>query len=281
MKLYKPTTPSRRRMTGTDFSVLTKKKPEKKLLKSLKRKAGRSSNGRITIRHKGGGAKRLYRIIDFGEEKINIPARVIALEYDPFRSAFIALLEYQNKEKRYILSPQGLRIGDEVIISEKTPVSPANRMKLKSVPIGTIVYNVEIEPGRGGKLIKSAGTSAQVLAQEGRYTHLKMPSGEIRMVSGNCWATVGQVSNPEHNTQNLGKAGRMRWLGVRPRVRGTAMNPCDHPHGGGEGRAPIGLRRGPKTPWGKQALGVKTRNRKKWSNKFILKRRKIGYGSQV
>jgi len=273
MKLYKPTTPSRRRMTGTDFSVLTKKKPEKKLLKSLKRKAGRSSNGRITIRHKGGGAKRLYRIIDFGEEKINIPARVIALEYDPFRSAFIALLEYQNKEKRYILSPQGLRIGDEVIISEKTPVSPANRMKLKSVPIGTIVYNVEIEPGRGGKLIKSAGTSAQVLAQEGRYTHLKMPSGEKRKILSECFASIGEVSNPEHRFIRLGKAGRSRWKGIRPTVRGSAMSPVDHPHGGGEGRSPIGLPH-PKTPWGKPASGVKTR-KKKWTDKLIIQRASV------
>ncbi|OIP75542.1 50S ribosomal protein L2 [bacterium (Candidatus Gribaldobacteria) CG_4_9_14_3_um_filter_36_15] len=273
MKLYKPTTPSRRRMTGTDFSVLTKKKPEKKLLKSLKRKAGRSSNGRITIRHKGGGAKRLYRIIDFGEEKINIPARVIALEYDPFRSAFIALLEYQNKEKRYILSPQGLRIGDEVIISEKTPVSPANRMKLKSVPIGTIVYNVEIEPGRGGKLIKSAGTSAQVLAQEGRYTHLKMPSGEVRKILSECFASIGEVSNPEHRFIRLGKAGRSRWKGIRPTVRGSAMSPVDHPHGGGEGRSPIGLPH-PKTPWGKPASGVKTR-KKKWTDKLIIQRASV------
>jgi len=273
MKLYKPTTPSRRRMTGTDFSVLTKKKPEKKLLKSLKRKAGRSSNGRITIRHKGGGAKRLYRIIDFGEEKINIPARVIALEYDPFRSAFIALLEYQNKEKRYILSPQGLRIGDEVIISEKTPVSPANRMKLKSVPIGTIVYNVEIEPGRGGKLIKSAGTSAQVLAQEGRYTHLKMPSGEVRKILSECFASIGEVSNPEHRFRRLGKAGRSRWKGIRPTVRGSAMSPVDHPHGGGEGRSPIGLPH-PKTPWGKPASGVKTR-KKKWTDKLIIQRASV------
>jgi len=273
MKLYKPTTPSRRRMTGTDFSVLTKKKPEKKLLKSLKRKAGRSSNGRITIRHKGGGAKRLYRIIDFGEEKINIPARVIALEYDPFRSAFIALLEYQNKEKRYILSPQGLKVGDEVIISEKTPVSPANRMKLKSVPIGTIVYNVEIEPGRGGKLIKSAGTSAQVLAQEGRYTHLKMPSGEVRKILSECFASIGEVSNPEHRFIRLGKAGRSRWKGIRPTVRGSAMSPVDHPHGGGEGRSPIGLPH-PKTPWGKPASGVKTR-KKKWTDKLIIQRASV------
>jgi large subunit ribosomal protein L2 len=272
MKFYKPTTPSRRKMTGTDFSVLTKKKPEKKLLKSLKRKAGRSSNGRITVRHKGGGAKRLYRIIDFGEEKINMPAQVIALEYDPFRSAFIALLEYQDKEKRYILSPQGLKIGDEVMISEKAPVSPANRMKLKNIATGAIVYNVEIEPGRGGKFIKSAGSSAQVLAQEERYTHLKMPSGEERKILSECFASIGEVSNPEHRFIRLGKAGRSRWKGIRPTVRGSVMNPVDHPHGGGEGRCPIGLPY-PKTPWGRHALGVKTR-KKKWTDKLIIQRRR-------
>ena len=272
MKFYKPTTPSRRKMTGTDFSVLTKKKPEKKLLKSLKRKAGRSSSGRITVRHKGGGAKRLYRMVDFGQEKIDIPAKVLALEYDPYRSAFIALLEYQDKEKRYILSPQGLKVGEEVIISEKTPVSPANRMKLKNIPTGTMVYNVEIEPGRGGKLIKSAGTSAQVLAHEERYTHLKMPSSEVRKVLSECFASIGEVSNPEHRFIKLGKAGRSRWKGIRPTVRGSAMVPVDHPHGGGEGRSPIGLPH-PKTPWGKPALGVRTR-KKKWTDKLIIQRRK-------
>lgn len=272
MKFYKPTTPSRRKMTGTDFSVLTKKKPEKKLLKNLKRKAGRSSSGRITVRHKGGGTKRLYRMVDFGQEKIDIPAKVLALEYDPYRSAFIALLEYQDKEKRYILSPQGLKIGDEVVISEKAPVSLASRMKLKNIPTGTMVYNVEIEPGRGGKLIKSAGTSAQVLAQEERYTHLKMPSSEVRKVLSECFASIGEVSNPEHRFIRLGKAGRSRWKGIRPTVRGSAMVPVDHPHGGGEGRSPIGLPH-PKTPWGKPALGVRTR-KKKWTDKLIIQRRK-------
>jgi len=259
-------------MTGTDFSVLTKRKPEKKLLKSLKRKAGRSSSGRITVRHKGGGTKRLYRMVDFGQEKIDIPAKVLALEYDPYRSAFIALLEYQDKEKRYILSPQGLKVGGEVIISEKTPVSPANRMKLKNIPTGTMVYNVEIEPGRGGKLIKSAGTSAQVLAHEERYTHLKMPSSEVRKVLSECFASIGEVSNPEHRFIKLGKAGRSRWKGIRPTVRGSAMVPVDHPHGGGEGRSPIGLPH-PKTPWGKPALGVRTR-KKKSTDKLIIQRRK-------
>lgn len=272
MKFYKPTTPSRRHMTGTDFSVLTKKKPEKKLLKNLKRKAGRSSSGRITVRHKGGGRKRLYRMVDFGQKKIDIPAKVLALEYDPYRSAFIALLEYEDKEKRYILSPQGLKVDDQVIISEKTPVSPGNRMKLKNIPTGTMVYNVEIQSEIGGKLIKSAGTSAQVLAQEERYTHLKMPSSELRKVLSECFASIGEVSNPEHRFIKLGKAGRSRWKGIRPTVRGSAMVPVDHPHGGGEGRSPIGLPH-PKTPWGRPALGVKTR-KKKWTDKLIMQRRK-------
>ncbi len=259
-------------MTGTDFSVLTKKKPEKKLLKNLKRKAGRSSNGRITVRHKGGGKKRLYRMVDFGQKKIDIPAKVLALEYDPYRSAFIALLEHEDKEKRYILSPQGLKVGDQVIISEKTPVSPGNRMKLKNIPTGTIVYNVEIQPEMGGKLIRSAGTSAQVLAHEEKYTHLKMHSSEVRKVLSECFASIGEVSNPEHRFIKLGKAGRSRWKGIRPTVRGSAMVPVDHPHGGGEGRSPIGLPH-PKTPWGKPALGVKTR-KKKWTDKLIMQRRK-------
>lgn len=272
MKFYKPTTPSRRNMTGTDFSALTKKKPQKKLLKGLKRKAGRSSSGRITVRHKGGGKKRLYRMVDFGQKKINMPAKVLALEYDPYRSAFIALLEYEDKEKRYILSPQGLKVGNQVIISEKAPVSPGNRMKLKNIPTGTMVHNVAIQPEKGGKLIKSAGTSAQVLAQEERYTHLKMPSSEVRKILSECFASIGEVSNPEHRFIKLGKAGRSRWKGIRPTVRGSAMVPVDHPHGGGEGRSPIGLPH-PKTPWGKPALGVRTR-KKKWTDKLIMQRRK-------
>jgi len=272
MKFYKPTTPSRRNMTGTDFSVLTKKKPEKKLLKNLKRKAGRSSSGRITVRHKGGGRKRLYRMVDFGQKKIDIPAKVLALEYDPYRSAFIALLEHEDKEKRYILSPRGLKVGDRVITSEKTPVSLGNRMKLKNIPTGTTIYNVEIQPEMGGKLIRSAGTSAQVLAQEERYTHLKMHSSEVRKILSECFASIGEVSNPEHRFIKLGKAGRSRWKGIRPTVRGSAMVPVDHPHGGGEGRSPIGLPH-PKTPWGKPALGVKTR-KKKWTDKLIMQRRK-------
>lgn len=283
MKSYSPTSPGRRQLIRVNTKdILTSKEPERKLLAPLPKRAGRSaSSGRITVRHKGGGHKRLYRIIDFKHDKIEIPAKVSAIEYDPNRTCFIVLLTYADGEKRYVIAPQGLKVGEDVIMGQNAAQKIGNRLVLKNILVGALVHDIELNPGGGGKIIRSAGSSAQVLANEGGYTHLKMPSGEIRMVSGNCWATVGQVSNPEHNTQNLGKAGRMRWLGVRPRVRGTAMNPCDHPHGGGEGRAPIGLRRGPKTPWGKQALGVKTRNRKKWSNKFILKRRKIGYGSQV
>ena len=274
MKIYKPTTPSRRGMTGIDFSQLSKKKPEKKLLKYIKRKVGRSSaSGRITVRHKGGGVKKLYRIIEFSQTRIDLPAKVLALEYDPNRTAFIALIEYKNKERQYIIAPQSLKIGQEIIFSESAPLNPANRIKLKNIPVGTAVYNVELEPGKGGKIVRSAGSSAQVLALDGNYVTLKMPSGEIRKFNGECFASIGMVSNPENRFYNLGKAGKSRLKGRRPHVRGSAMNPVDHPHGGGEGRQPIGLKH-PKTPWGKPALGVKTRNRKKWSNKLIVQRRK-------
>jgi len=262
--------------------ILTAKEPEKSLLAPLPKRGGRSaSSGRITTRHQGGGHKKLYRIIDFKRDKLNIPAKVVAIEYDPNRTCFIALLNYVDGQKRYIIAPHGLKVGDEILTSENAAPKIGNRLKLKNILVGIQVHDVELSPRAGGKIIRSAGSYAQVLANDGGYTQLKMPSGEVRMVVSECWATIGQVSNPEHNTQNLGKAGRMRWLGVRPRVRGTAMNPPDHPHGGGEGRTPIGLRRGPKTPWGKQALGVKTRKKKKWSDKFIIKRRKIGYGSKV
>jgi len=257
--------------------ILTKKKPEKKLLVSFKKRAGRNMQGRITCRHRGGGVKRLYRIVDFGQEKLNIPAKVIALEYDPNRSAFIALLQYQNGEKRYILASKDLKVGDEVICAEKAEIKIGSRIKLKNIPVGTQVFNVELEPGKGGKLIRGAGTSAKVLAQEETFTHLEMPSGEIRKVSQECSATIGQVSYPEHRFVKIGKAGRMRLKGFRPTVRGTAMAISDHPHGGGEGRSPIGLKH-PKTPWGKPALGVKTRKKRKRSNKFIIKRRKKKHG---
>jgi large subunit ribosomal protein L2 len=274
MKQYKPTTPSRRGMTGIDFSQLTKKRPEKRLLKYIKRNVGRSSSsGEITVRHKGGGVKKLYRIIEFSQTKMDSPAKVIALEYDPNRTAFIALIEYKDKEKQYIIAPQDLKVGQEVIFSEKALLNPGNRIKLKNMPVGTAVYNIELEPGKGGKIVRSAGSSAQVSAQDGDYTNLKMPSTEIRKFKAECFATVGMVSNPENRFYNLGKAGKSRLKGRRPHVRGSAMNPVDHPHGGGEGRQPIGLKY-PKTPWGKHASGVKTRKRKKWSNKLIIQRRK-------
>jgi len=251
--------------------LLTKKKPEKKLLLPLKKMGGRASSGRITVRHRGGGAKRLYRITDFGQEKLGIPGKIIALEYDPNRTAFLVLVEYQDKEKRYILAPKDLKIGDEIICAEKTEIKPGNRMKLKNIPVGTQVYNVELEPGKGGRLARGAGTSVAVIAQEEKFTHLEMPSKEIRKIYGDCFASIGQVSNPEHRFEEIGKAGRVRLKGKRPTVRGTAMNPCDHPHGGGEGRTPRGMKY-PKTPWGKHALGVKTR-KKKWTDKLIISRR--------
>jgi len=274
MKIYKPTTPSRRGMTGIDFSLLTKKEPEKKLTKKLNRKFGRGFMGRVTTRHKGGGHKRLYRLIDFKQvDKIGISAKVIAIEYDPNRSCFIALMCYTDGEKRYILAPDKLNVGDEIIVQESAPLKIGNRMQLKSIPVGTQIYNIELTLGKGGQMARSAGSSAQVLANEDGYTNIKMPSGEVRMVRDVCYASIGQLSNTEHNTVVLGKAGRSRWLGIRPSVRGSAMNPCDHPHGGGENRQPIGLKGGPKTPWGKKALGVKTRKGKKYSDKYILKRR--------
>lgn len=258
--------------------TLTKKKPEKSLLRPLKKKAGRGRSGRITVRHKGGGAKRLYRIIEFGQEKLDKEAKVIALEYDPNRTCFIALLEYEDgpasagKRKKYILAPQELKVGDKIIFAEKAPLQPGNRMKLKNVLVGTMVYNIELIPGRGGKIVRSAGTSAQVTAQEEKHTLLKMPSGEVRKILRECFASIGGVSNPEHRFRKLGKAGLARLKGRRPTVRGSAMSPVAHPHGGGEGKAPIGLKY-PKTPWGKHALGVKTR-KKKWTDKLIVQRRK-------
>jgi len=259
-------------VTKEDFKLLTKKKPEKRLLLKLPKTSGRASSGRITARHKGGGAKKFYRVIDFGQEKLNILGRVVALEYDPYRTSFIALLEYDGGDKRYRLASQNLKVGDSVICQEKTELKPGNRMKLKNIPVGTQVFNVEIEPGQGGKLIRGAGTSAQVLAHEGKYANLQMPSSEIRKISQECFASVGAVSRGEHIYMKLGKAGTSRHMGRRPRVRGSAMIPPDHPHGGGEGRSPIGLKH-PKTPWGKPALGVKTRKRS-WTDKYIIQRRK-------
>jgi len=260
-------------MVGYDFSNLSKVEPLKSLTKGMKRSSGRNNQGRITSRSRGGGHKKLYRLIDFKQDKIDIPSRVETIEYDPNRSARIALVIYADGEKRYILAPIGLKVNDEIQTSSgKGTLEVGNRMKLKFIPPGTIVHNIELQPGKGGQLVRSAGSGAQVLATEGKYTTLKMPSGEVRMILAENFATIGQVSNPEHMHISLGKAGRSRWLGRRPKVRGSAMNPVDHPHGGGEGRQPLGMP--PKTPWGKPARGVKTRKVKKSSAKLILKRRK-------
>lgn len=272
IKSYKPTTASRRFMTVVDYSVLTKKKPEKGLIWGRKKRVGRSTSGRITVRHKGGGVKKLFRAIDFRQDKINIPAKIVAIEYDPNRSAFIALVIFKDGEKRYILSPKDVKVGTTIVSSEEAPLENGNRTQLKRIPVGYFVHNVEFLPGKGGQAVKSAGSAAQVLARDGGYVHLQMPSSEVRKISENCWASIGFVSNPDHGLVSIGKAGRARHMGRRPAVRGTAMNPVDHPHGGGEGRQPIGLKR-PKTPWGKPALGVKTRRKKKVTNIFIVKRR--------
>jgi len=254
-------------------SILTKKEPEKRLLLFLKKKGGRASSGRITVWHRGGGVKRLYRMVDFAQKKIGIPAKVVALEYDPYRTAFLMLLEYDDGEKLYQIAPHDIKIGDKIICQEKTEIKLGNRTKLKNILVGTMVYNIEMEPGRGGKMVRGGGTGATVLAQEGKFTHLEMPSGEIRKISQECFASIGQISHPEKRFEIVGKAGRRRLKGWRPTVRGAAMIPPDHPHGGGEGKTPIGLKF-PKTPWGKPARGVKTRRKKKWTNKYIIQRRK-------
>lgn len=275
MKRYPPTSPARRQAEFIDWkSVLTRSYPEKRLTSGRKRDVGRNSAGRITVRHKGGGAKRRWREIDFRYDKRDIPGRVASLQYDPNRTGFIALIVYRDGEKRYVLSPQGLAVGREVVTSERAPIEIGNRLPLANIPVGATVYNIELQRGRGAQLVRSAGAGAQVLAQEGGYTHLQMPSKEVRMVPGINWASIGALSNPEHSFMTIGKAGRARHLGIRPTVRGSAMNPVDHPHGGGEGRAQIGRRRGPATPWGKPARGVKTRKKKKKSDRFILSRRK-------
>ena len=273
VKKKKPTSPGLRQMTVADFSGLTRKEPEKSLTQPLTKKAGRNAQGRIAVRHRGGGHKRLYRQIDFKRQKEGVPARVIALEYDPNRSARIALLRYQDGEKSYILAPVGLRVGDEVSAGPGADIKPGNAMQLADLPVGTVIHNIELEPGRGGAMVRSAGVGAQLMAKEGAYALLRLPSGELRRVLARCRATVGQVGNPEHENINLGKAGRSRHLGRRPAVRGVAMNPVDHPHGGGEGKSPIGHKH-PLTPWGKPALGVKTRAKHKRSDRLIVRRRK-------
>ncbi len=272
LKIYRPTSPGRRGMVGADFSEITKSKPEKSLLLPLKKKAGRSNQGRITVRHRGGGAKRRFRIIDFKRNKFGIPGKVASIEYDPNRSSNIALINYVDGEKRYILAPLGLKVGVTISSGKDAEIKPGNALPLKLIPPGTAVHNIELYRGRGAQMVRSAGVSAQVMAKEAGYTLVRLPSGELRRVDGECLATVGQVGNINHSNINLGKAGRKRLMGWRPQVRGSAMSPRDHPHGGGEGRSPIG-HPGPKTPWGKPALGYRTRRNKR-SNRLILRRRK-------
>ena len=272
IKTYRPYTPSRRQMTGSDFSEITKTTPEKSLLAAKSRQAGRNNQGKITVRHRGGGAKRKYRIVDFKRKKDGIPATVIGIEYDPNRTANIALISYADGEKAYILAPAGLQVGWKVMNGPEAEVLIGNCLPLSEIPVGTQVHNIELYPGKGGQLVRSAGNSAQLMAKEGKYATLRLPSGEMRMVPIICRASVGVVGNGDHNLINIGKAGRKRHMGIRPTVRGSVMNPNDHPHGGGEGRAPIG-RSGPSTPWGKPALGLKTRKKNKQSNKLIVRRR--------
>lgn len=272
VKRYSPTSPARRFMTVSTFEEITKKEPEKSLVETLKKTGGRNVYGRITVRHIGGGTKRKYRIIDFKRNKDGIDAKVAAIEYDPNRTANIALLYYVDGEKRYILAPVGLKVGDIVESGPEADIKPGNALPLANIPVGTMVHNIELKPGKGGQLVRSAGGAAQLMAKEGDYAQLRLPSGEVRMVSQLCKATIGQVSNIEHENISVGKAGRKRWMGVRPTVRGVVMNPVDHPHGGGEGKSPIG-RPSPVTPWGKPTLGYKTRKKNKKSDKYIVKKR--------
>jgi len=273
VKVLKPTTPGRRHISVNDFSVLSGHKPEKSLLAKRNRKAGRNNQGRLTVRHRGGGHKRRYRIIDFKMiDKQDIPATVHSIEYDPNRSAFIALLFYKDGEKRYILAPEGIKVGDQIVCSENAKIKLGNRLKIKNIPVGFDVHNVELHPGRGGQIIRSAGASAKVVSVEGSLAQIQLPSKEIRLVSKDSYASIGGIGNIDYNKVRIGKAGRNRWLGKRPQVKGKNMNPCDHPHGGGEGHSPIGMKH-PKTPWGMPALGFKTR-RRKYSDNLILKRRK-------
>jgi large subunit ribosomal protein L2 len=272
IKKYNPYTPSRRQMTGSDFSEITKFEPEKSLLASKKKHSGRNNQGKITVRHRGGGNRRKYRIVDFKRKKDGVPATVIGIEYDPNRTANIALICYEDGEKSYILAPEGLKDGMKVMNGPEAEVRIGNCLPLSQIPVGTLIHNVELYPGKGGQLVRSAGNSAQLMAKEGKYATLRLPSGEMRMVPINARASIGVIGNGDHNLINIGKAGRKRHMGIRPTVRGSVMNPNDHPHGGGEGRSPIG-RPGPSTPWGKPALGLKTRKKNKKSNKLIVRRR--------
>ena len=272
-KKFRPITPSLRNMTVSDFFEITKKTPEKSLLTVKKKNAGRNAQGKITVRHQGGGNRQKYRIIDFKRNKTDMEAEVIGIEYDPNRSANIALIKYTDGTLAYILAPKGLKDGDKVISAETADIKPGNCLKLENIPVGTLIHNIEINPNQGGKLVRAAGQSAQLMAKEGKYAHVRLPSGEMRLVLARCKATIGEIGNEEHENIKLGKAGRTRHLGIRPTVRGSVMNPVDHPHGGGEGRAPVG-HSGPMTPWGKPALGYKTRAKHKKSNRLITKRRK-------
>ena len=271
IKKYKPTTPGRRGMTVTDYSVLSKVAPERSLLEPMKKCAGRNNYGRITVRHHGGGNRTKYRVIDFKRNKFDVPAKVLTLEYDPNRSAHIALIQYEDGVKSYILAPEGLKVGDTVMAGPSADIKPGNALPFANIPVGTIIHNVELYPGKGGQLVRSAGNQAQLMAKENGYALVRLPSGEMRNIPLNCIATVGQVGNIDHENVNIGKAGRKRHMGWRPANRGSVMNPCDHPHGGGEGRAPVG-RPGPVTPWGKPAMGYKTRKHHNRSDKFIVKR---------
>lgn len=272
IKGFKPTTPARRKMTVATFEEITKTTPERSLLATVNKTAGRNAHGRITSRHRGGGVKRKYRIIDLKRDKDNIPARVAAIEYDPYRTAYIALLNYADGEKRYIIQPNGLKVGDVIESGTDADIKVGNALMLADIPVGTTVHNIEMTPGKGGQIARSAGSSAQLMAKEGKYAQLRLPSGEFRLINQRCKATIGQVGNISHELITLGKAGKSRYLGNRPHVRGSAMNPVDHPHGGGEGRTPVG-RPSPMTPWGKKALGLKTRKKSKKSDMYIVRRR--------
>ena len=273
IKKYNPTSPARRFMTVSAFEEITTNVPEKSLLEPIKKNAGRNSYGRITVRHRGGGERRKYRIIDFKRNKDNMPATVLTIEYDPNRTANIALVQYEDGEKRYILAPLGLKVGTKVESGENADIKVGNALKIKDIPLGTLIHNIELVPGRGGQLVRSAGNAAQLMAKEDKFAQVRLPSGEVRMIRMDCKATIGQVGNIDHENVSIGKAGRKRHMGIRPTVRGVVMNPNDHPHGGGEGKSPIG-RPSPVTPWGKPALGLKTRSKKKQSNKYIVKSRK-------
>ena len=272
IKKFKPTTPSRRNMAVTDYSALSKVAPERSLLEPMKKTSGRNNTGRITVRHHGGGNRTKYRVIDFKRNKLDVPATVITLEYDPNRTAFIALIQYEDGEKSYIIAPKGLNVGDKVVSGPNADIKPGNALPLANIPVGTIVHNVELYPGKGAQLVRSAGNFGQLIAKENGYGLIRLPSGELRNVTLNCYATIGQVSNLDHDNVKIGKAGKKRHMGWRPTVRGSVMNPVDHPHGGGEGKAPVG-RPGPVTPWGKPAMGYKTRSKRKASDKLIVRRR--------